>query len=81
MQRNKDQPRRQYEESQLFEESHCDLARLSWTERKLWGDSTANEGNCYFSEVWVGSAAATQPRHTAGIRRRCGASVLTGDRR
>jgi len=43
----KDQRRRQDEESEHFGESHGHLARLSETEKKLWGDSTPNVKNCY----------------------------------
>jgi hypothetical protein len=39
----KDQPHRQQDTSQRFPESHCDLARLSWTKKNLWGDCSANE--------------------------------------
>jgi hypothetical protein len=77
----KDQRIRQYEGSERFAESHSPLARLAWTTKNLWRDSTPNVENCHlhrrfgcgavlrrggFRPPWRGKLAATSAR--AGLK-------------
>ena len=73
----KDQSHRQYQESQRFAESHCDLARLSWTEGNPWDDYTENEGNCYIAgEGCCGTAFTRARRGVDAFASRNGGSAL-----
>ena len=46
-------------QGERFAGSHCHVARLSWTEKELWGNSTPNASNC----DRVGIRAATARKH------------------